>query len=413
MISQNKERLNESIAPRVPKDLVSAPFFAARPQDKPRYLHIGDVRWGIGVEHPTNHRPSPALDIRHGRACFALLSFRERAQGRDIEFSIYEFSRRYANSCGGKFCRNLLEILFDLRDTWISREWRNGHETRREMFTIIGDIKVHQKGIRRSDAKEADGIQLDLELDRITLSPEFFDLLEDWCNLSRIRLDVLKSMRSNLAQAIYSYIPYRAAGKTKSTPYEITAESILQQVSARVPPAKSSRAKVFLQHSASVIRQLDGAETLDGVLRVSIKETIDRRDYKLLFWEERDSLINKEMNSTPVPVDSREDRSTATKASYTSQVRLIGPSTQHNSSKKLSKSKISDLERKGIQFTGYEDFFELMHALLGEDRFELIARTCASGVSECEGSRGIHQRFLNALIKEAARESSNFPTADT
>ncbi|MDQ8182713.1 hypothetical protein [Pelagicoccus sp. SDUM812005] len=399
MISKNKEPLNESIAPRVPKDLVSAPFFAARPQDKPRYLNIGDVRWGIGVEHPTNHRPSPALDIRHGRACFALLSFRERAQGRDIEFSIYEFSRRYANSCGGKFCRNLLEILFDLRDTWISREWRNGHETRREMFTIIGDIKVHQKGIRRSDAKEADGIQLDLELDRITLSPEFFDLLEDWCNLSRIRLDVLKSMRSNLAQAIYSYIPYRAAGRTKSTPYEITAESILQQVSARVPPAKSSRAKVFLQHSASVIRQLDGAETLDGVLRVSIKETIDRRDYKLLFWEER--------------VASREDRTTATKTSYTSQMRLIEPSTHHNSSKKLSKSKILELERKGIQFSGYEDFFELMHALLGEDRFESIARTSASGVSECEGSKFIHQRFLNALIKEAARVSSNFPTSDT
>lgn len=113
----------ETLTPFVPRELVVAPFFAAVKQTKPRELVIDGKKWAIGIAHPTKRRESPALDMRHARACFALLTFRDRLHdGRTIHFSMNEFCKRYAKSQGGRFARDVLNLLYDLQETFVSRE---------------------------------------------------------------------------------------------------------------------------------------------------------------------------------------------------------------------------------------------------------------------------------------------------
>jgi len=197
------------LTPFVPRDFLIAPVFTVTPQTEPRTLVINSVKWTIGVEHPVKRHPTPALDMRHGRACFTLLSFRDRLKNeRDINFSMNEFCHRYANSQGGRYSRKILNILFDLHETWISRELPDG---RTERFAIIEGIKlVQDRPVRRRDAldaaRAAEG-QRELWLERVSLSPEFFSMLQNWERLTRFRLDVLNSMSSPTAQAIYRFRP--------------------------------------------------------------------------------------------------------------------------------------------------------------------------------------------------------------
>ena len=275
----------ESVTPLVPREMIVAPFFAAVKQSQEREIVVDGKRWVIGLEHPTKRRPSPALDMRHGRACFALLSFRERLQnGREIFFSMNEFCRRYASSQGGRYARDILNILFDLQETWVAREI-DGEEV--EYFQILGDIKIHQKAARRRDAIKALSMQQEMWLDRVTLSPEFFGLLKRWEELARICLDVLISLRSPKAQAIYTYIPSRAVHRTKSEPFSIKLATILEQIGAPVPAAKSKRKQVFTQNKNSILSQLNGAKIIDGILRTELVETRDGSDFKLIFWVEK------------------------------------------------------------------------------------------------------------------------------
>ena len=132
-------------------------------------------------------------------------------------------------------------------------------------------------------------MQQEMWLDRVTLSPEFFGLLKRWEELARICLDVLTSLRSPKAQAIYTYIPSRAVHHTESEPFSIKLATILEQIGAPVPAAKSKRKQVFTQNKTSILSQLNGAKIIDGILRTELLETRDGADFKLIFWVEKGS----------------------------------------------------------------------------------------------------------------------------
>jgi len=50
MTKMVQKTLQCSIAPRVPRDFMTAPIFPAKKQDKPRSLMVGDVQWRIGAK---------------------------------------------------------------------------------------------------------------------------------------------------------------------------------------------------------------------------------------------------------------------------------------------------------------------------------------------------------------------------
>jgi hypothetical protein len=381
------------LTPLVPEDFVTAPFFTARKTLGPRALTIKDRTWTIGIEHPTKRRQSPALDIRHGRACFTLLSFRDRLKNdRDIHFSLNEFCLRYAQSQGGRYSREILEILYDLNDTFVRLEQPGKDKL---TFTIIGDILLAEKPIRRRDALRRLQ-QHELWLDRVSLTPEFFGLFNEWEKLARIRLDVLTSLTSPTAQSIYTFIPSRACYHTKSNPFEIRLALLLEQIALPVPPHKSVRKKIFTQHRTSIMAQLDGKQTMDGILRVSLAETKDGTDYKLLAWTENNATA---IPSLPPPAKSKLlDAWVAggrNKAEFDRRIKQAQPLTDHH--RYL-------LEKCGAKLEGNERFFHMAAALLGGRFEQILAETKGDAL---EGNPGYNPtgRLIYRLMAAIAPRS--------
>ena len=378
----------EAITPLVPREMIVAPFFAAVKQCREREIVVDGRRWVIGLDHPTKRRASPALDMRHGRACFTLLSFRDRIKnGREICFSMNEFCRRYASSQGGRYASDILNVLFDLQETWVAREIEGGKV---EYFQILGDIKIHQKTARRRDALKALSMQQEMWLDRVTLSPEFFGLLKRWEELARICLHVLTSIRSPKAQAIYTYIPSRAVHHTKSKPFSINLATILEQIGAPVPTSKSKRKQIFTQNNNSILSQLDGAEVIDGILRADLATTRDGSDFKLIFW------VEKHNASTPTAPP---------KKSKMLEAWLKGGRSQASFQERLSKTGVLQhhhlelLEQAGVKLRETERFFRMAYALLGP-RFERILSEAKGDALEGDTGTNPTGRLIYRILYE-------------
>ena len=228
----------------------------------------------------------PALDVRHARAIFSLLSFRdEYYDTRLIRFSFNEFCRCYARTNGGRYSRAIKKILRDLMDSYIRvTDIKTGiaHE-----YRLIERIDIEKRPIRRKDSSLARSPQLEMWFHSCTLSPEFCGLLGRIAELQHLKLDVFNAIRAPLAQAIYLYIPSRAHHHTANDPFEITLTNLLQQVSATVPKHKSRRKELFTKNHNPILRQLDGLETLAGRFRVRLAETTDESDWKLQAWIEK------------------------------------------------------------------------------------------------------------------------------
>ena len=378
----------DAITPLVPREMIVAPFFAAVKQSRERDIVVDGKRWVIGLDHPTKRRASPALDMRHGRACFALLSFRDRLRNeREIFFSMNEFCRRYASSQGGRYASDILNVLFDLQETWVAREVDGGKV---EYFQILGDIKIHQKTARRRDALKMLSMQQEMWLDRVTLSPEFFGLLKRWEELARICLHVLTAIRSPKAQAIYTYIPSRAVHHSRSEPFSINLATILEQIGAPVPTAKSKRKQIFTQNRNSILSQLNGAEVIDGILRVEMVETRDGADAKLVFWVEKHDASE----SLAPPKKSRMleawTKGGRSRRSFQERLKKAAPLASHH--REL-------LERAGVMLAATETFFEMAQALLGP-RFDRILSEAKGDA--LEGNRGDNPtgRLIYRMLSE-------------
>ena len=172
--------------------------------------------------------------MRHGRLCFALLTFRDRMDPEEkaIHFSINELAHRVANTNGGRYSRDLLNLLFDLRDTWVRRTHADGTWTE---FAILESVRIHGQPVRRKDALKALAThkQEELWLDFVHLNPDFFGLLHTYEQLARFRFDVLKLMRSDVAQCLYAFLPSRAAGRTAADPYRVPLAELIEEIGLR------------------------------------------------------------------------------------------------------------------------------------------------------------------------------------
>ena len=285
-----------------PKDFFLGPVFAATRQKGQREVIIGERHYLLGGFHPL--RPNefpPALDVRHARAIFTLLSFRtEYADDpRVIRFAFSDFCRRYANSNGGRYLRAIKAIVADLADSYIQVT-----DLRTKVafsYRLIERVMIRGTPIARRDSGEASSRQTEMKLNEITLSPEFYGLLNRIAELQDLKLSVFTSIRSPLAQAIYLYIPSRSVHHSESNPFEISLTKLLEQVSFPIPVFKSKRKELFTKHeeeSRSILQQLDGRETLTGRFRVTLAETADGSDWKLQTWVEQnphsETLLNGE-----------------------------------------------------------------------------------------------------------------------
>jgi hypothetical protein len=371
-----------------PRDYFLGPVFAAAKQTGPREVTIADRRYLIGGFHPMrrNLKP-PALDVRHARAIFSLLSFRDPFEDtRLLRFSFNEFCRRYARTNGGRYARAISEIVADLLDSYIrvtDLKSNIAHE-----YRLIEHIDIEKRPIRRRDASLAKSAQLEMWFNGCTLSPEFYGLLHRITELQHLKLDVFTSIRSPLAQAIYLYIPSRAHHHSADNPFEISLKKLLEQVSFPDPLQKNRRHKLFSQNSHPILKQLDGVETLSGRFRVALTETQDGTDWKLQAWIEK------------TPRRAGQGNSKLIKAYLDS-----GRSREHLDIALANIGPLSDYERElldsaNVEVARNQRFFELAKAILGTARFTgLLAEAKGDVLEERKATKNPTARLIFRIME--------------
>ena len=384
-----------------PKDYFLGPVFAARKQTGPRDITINDTLYQIGGVHPLDdpldkNAVMPALDVRHARAIFSLLSFRDpncEDGTRLVRFSFNEFCRRYANSQGGRYARDIRRILKDLTNTFISVT-----DIKTEIshaYRILEHIDIEGRPPRRKDSRLARSLQKELWFNSCTLSPEFFGLLNRIAELLHLKLSVFTSIRSPLAQAIYLYIPSRAHHHTEQDPFEITLTTLLQQVAAGVPVLKKLRKKLFTQHANSILKQLDGIETLTGRFRVRLAETVDGKDWKLQAWVEKNATA---LPARPPQKDSKLLRAFLkggrTSEDWTQMLARIVP---------LSSYELDLLAAAEVDHEKNRRFLEPAKAILGEARFDgLLAEAKGDCLEKRKARKNPTARLIHRLMEAIA-----------
>jgi hypothetical protein len=203
--SANSQASRKSEVVLAPADYFLGPVFAATKQTGAREVTIGDRRYLIGGFHPMRPelRP-PALDVRHARAVFSLLSFRVPIDDtRLIRFSFNELCLKYAQTNGGRYAREIKKIVADLMDSYIRVTDLNTNID--HGYRLIERIDIEKRPPRRRDSRIATSSQKEMWFNGCTLSPEFYGLLNRVTELQHLKLNVFTSIRSPLAQAIYLY----------------------------------------------------------------------------------------------------------------------------------------------------------------------------------------------------------------
>ncbi|MDR3459665.1 MAG: hypothetical protein P4N60_19725 [Verrucomicrobiae bacterium] len=345
-----------------PKDFLIGPMFAATKQTGPREVEIGKRFYQIGGFHPL--RPDfhpPALDVRHARAIFTLLSFRKPNENTQlIRFSFYEFCRRYARTNGGRYARAIKSIVADLVDSYIRITDLPTKVSRQ--YRLIERIQTESRPPRRKDSRLALSNQSEIFFNGCTLSPEFFGLLGEIAELQHLKLGVFTAIRAPLAQAIYLYIPSRAHHHTERNPFEITLTRLLEQVAYPALKHKSVRHKIFTQHtktSRSIVQQLDRLETVKGVFRVRLAETADGSEWKLQAWVEKNQHQPKLLSGNSKLIAAW-DASGRTRELLEKRLANAQP---------LNDYELDLLEKAAVKVKGNERCFVLAKAMLSPAEF--------------------------------------------
>jgi hypothetical protein len=386
-----------------PRDYFLGPVFAAAPQTGAREVTIQDRRYLIGGFHPMDPDiHPPALDVRHARAIFSLLSFRDEYDDtRLIRFSFNEFCRCYARTNGGRYSRAIKKILRDLMDSYIRvTDIKTGiaHE-----YRLIERVDIEKRPIRRKDSGLARSPQLEMWFHSCTLSPEFCGLLGRIAELQHLKLDVFNAIRAPLAQAIYLYIPSRAHHHTADDPFEITLTNLLQQVSATVPKHKSRRKELFTKNNNPILQQLDGLGTLSGLFRVRLTETNDKSDWKLQAWLEKSGTKTRlhAGSSKLVAVYLKSGRPREYLDRALSDI------------KPLSDYEVDLLTTAQVEIGKNRRFFEMAKAILKESHF--VGLLAEAKGDELEGRKAIKNptaRLIHRIMEAIAHRSRPAPTTD-
>jgi len=300
----------------VPRDWLNGPVFSPKKQVAIREVAVNKNIWRMGIPNPLTSEPSAQIDMTHVRVLLGVLSFWKGEN--PMSMSIRELARRASGSFGGAYFKLLRQKLGDLRDYWIGVELESGEK---RMFPALSRIEITARNVRSKKPEKQQTLALDdwavvkreqgkdtsgthVQLDNVALAPEFVELLMDWTQLMHVRLDVMRSLTSDLAQAIYLYIPSRAVHHTKEDPWKITLSALFEQLDMPVPPSKSVRKKILTQHKKSVLRQLNDVPVLKGFLKVGLRLNKDKTDWLFLAWVETSDKLPDFRSSDSALVDA-------------------------------------------------------------------------------------------------------------
>jgi len=361
--------------------MASKPIFASKVQKGSREVMVNDQRWIIGSDNPLNVdgklQTLPAFDIRHGKLIFILLHEFKMVHedfktnriewNRSIQFSVYELCQKYYGNCDGKSYRSIKSLLFDLEHTIMEIFDKDDSSI---SFNIIGSSSYRKKR-QKKDIKHPE-----LWLEHVTLDPNFIEHVLNLEKLLNIRLDVLLGLSNKLAAAIYTYIPSRAVKCTQDKPFSIALTTLLEQLGESVPKHKSKRKEKIVRmrgnNKSDILQDLDGQRLTNGVLRVVMVDTVDKKDYKLQFWAEEKTLREKKFRTTDTYALWRETNKS--EESFDTLTRNL-PSLEFEEIQMIT----GDL---GIELKDTNIYFCMAKALIGEYLFNDLLGDIKQKVNE-------------------------------
>ena len=368
------------------------PIFAAVKQKTSTEIKLSDgAIWKMGVQPPFGKITNPdylrGFDIRHAEVIFKLLAF---YRGNEIDFdhkvdiSYYKLLKIIGWERCGKNLKTLKDILADLSNVWT---------------TIITESKITTFRILSASTNCNPGKSDNANLEYINFDPTFLSFLSEIEHLFSIRLDVFDQMTSNIAKAIYLYIPSRALKNTAANPFKITLTNLYRQINIKVPVHKSNRYQKLTQNKNPVIVQLENAAiNYNKKLRVGLEDTRNRKDYNFCAWVEDISMKDFE-------VPGRDSLRTWY---INGQKHIANPSLRFNELMKNIKSldwyQKEVLQEAEINVTQSRIFLEQSQALLGRSKFdelcgEVKARVLSSFYGNSAKSINCPIAYLIALIR--------------
>jgi hypothetical protein len=395
MNTLNKECESRTI--NVPKDYLRAPIFASRKQRNGRAIKIENCGriyeiGGFSVIPGTN-LISSALDVRHARVLFTLLTFYQGLANTGktkIHFSLNQFCKRYFRSYGSYYAKEIKIVLVDLVNCWFRVTYPNNEErTYRILNSVTIVSKVNRNGIFQ---------QKELWLDAVELHPEFCKLLNDYVELAPIRLDVMASIKSYLAQSIYTYMPSRVITRKEEDAFSINLTKLLEEVGHNVPKHKSLRKQLFTQNKNSIIHQLNGLAFSGGILKD-----------KLLFWngcpkeKTNEKQIQKNLKPRFPKLRNFWLESGRSELEFNERV--------NQQPCELGSYQEELLRKANILIEGNEKFLKVAFALLKETKFNELASEIKSMVLEPNISlKNPTKVFISQVCKQLAMPTCSHST---
>ena len=278
------------------KSYLRSPVFASKRQKKPREVKVGNDKWIIGIDNPLAEETSVmrGLDIEHALAIMGIFAFTNPLEfEREIPFSLNEFCKLLYGCSNAKTYNKAKILLSELKSCWTKIIYPNGDF---KIFTVLEGITILGKKNRRRKLNDVP----ELWLDSVSLHPEYYKLIYNIESRLHIKISLVKQLSSDLARAIYMYIPSRVSSSTNDNgDFQITLSKLLEQLGHVVPKYKSERYKTFTQNKNSIIFQLNGTELLFGnFFYCKLEETKDKKDYKLVCWVESKLKTSRKPNSS-------------------------------------------------------------------------------------------------------------------
>jgi hypothetical protein len=400
----------ECVSPRseislVPRDWLNGPVFSPKKQVSIREVAVNKNIWRMGIPNPLTNVPSTQIDMTHVRVLLGVLSFWRGDN--PMSMSIRELARRASGSFGGAYFKLLRQKLGELRDYWIGVELENGDK---RMFPALSRVEITVRNVRSRKADQQETLPLDdwavvkkhgkdtsgthVQLDNVMLAPEFVELLLDWTQLMHVRLDVMRSLTSDVAQAIYLFIPSRAVHHTREAPWKISLTTLFEQLGMAVPHSKSVRKKILTQHRTSVMHQLNNAPVLKGFLRVSLRLNKEKTDWLLLAWVEVEEKL-PDLFTSESPLVEAWRKSGRPESDLAKLLRAALPEMPGDT-KDLAKIASVDLEKS-------ERFLRLCVLLLGKNKLHRMLAELKVEVIEGRGPHNPTGTLIWRLLTEISQ----------
>lgn len=428
-------------SPHVPKDWLTQPIFRLFPTGKPMdpiELKVGGHVWYFGVSNPLTHEPSRELTLDHAGVLFTILGVFQEKQSQQLDFcvtddsvpsaniSLTDIARRVSTYNSGVFMEQLRNVIDDLRNAYFAFEQLVPKLDRNKQPVLSAGVPVMRKhittfsllhgyGVRKIYALGSDKLDADEQplssvgepvthaewLDRLTLHPIMLQFANGLVRIVQFKVGAYRKITSDIARAIYLFIPSRAAHATSERPWRISLLKLLCQIghpgvrwnddtkkydvlspSLKTP---SERKRLFTQngsvipetdidgrHSRSIIAQLDGAAMMLGHFHCRIERNANDTDWLFVCWKEARDASAKDPHKLTVYDGSQPG---ALQNAWVSAGRDVATfRTRIAKLPNFSDYETESFEQASIDLRTSKNFFQMAKALLGETHFDSLLR---------------------------------------